>query len=82
MYQSIFSYMGRDTGFEPARNRATIYRVNPFTNHAILYGRGNRIRTHIDGFGDRSSTVELYSYNLHTLLYQKLSLKSSFIYYF
>ena len=27
--------MGRDTGVEPAHNRATIYRVNHFTNHAM-----------------------------------------------
>ena len=27
-----------------------------------VYGRSTRIRTQIDGFGDRCSTIELYSY--------------------
>lgn len=47
--------MGRIMGVEPMHNGATIRRVNHFTIFAI--GRGNRNRTHINGFGDRCTTV-------------------------
>ncbi len=53
--------MGRPVGIEPTTAGATIRCVNPFATAAI-YGRGSRNRTHIDGFGDRSSTVKLYPY--------------------
>ncbi len=53
--------MGRPVGIEPTSAGATIRCVNPFATAAI-YGRGSRNRTHIDGFGDRSSTVKLYPY--------------------
>lgn len=40
----------------------------------FIYGRGSRTRTHINGFGDRCSTIELYPYRLLTnniiVLYQ------------
>ncbi len=38
--------------------------MNPhfFTAPFKFTGRSTRIRTQIDGFGDRCSTIELYSY--------------------
>lgn len=31
---------------------------------SVLSGRGSRARTHINGFGDRCSTIELYPFAL------------------
>lgn len=36
--------------------------------------RGNRIRTRIDGFGDRSSTIELYPF-VTRLVYDSIEIK-------
>ena len=60
--------MGRPVGFEPTRAGATIRCVNHFATTAIFIrdtilnyiGRGSRIRTHSDGFGDRSFAIKLY----------------------
>ena len=64
-YHNSSSFMGRSKGIEPLHAGATIRCVNRFTKIA-MNGRGSRIRTHIYGFGDRCSTIELYPF---TLLY-------------
>ena len=38
-YPSLITLMGRNMGVEPMHNRATIYRVNHFTNSAITVNR-------------------------------------------
>lgn len=53
---------GRYVGVEPTRAGATNRCVNHFTNTAILVNRDSRSWTHIYGFGDRYSTIELYPY--------------------
>ena len=35
----LFIHLGRNKGIEPLHNRATIYRVNHFTNSAITVNR-------------------------------------------
>ena len=35
------------------RHLLNIYQIVTFDNQDIFLGRGSRIRTHIDGFGDR-----------------------------
>ena len=80
--------MGRMMGFEPTRDGATIRCVNHFTTFAIN-GRGCRNRTHIDGFGDRCTTVVRSPY-LILFYYTKFSkqlqvfnyLKKKIVYYY
>ena len=53
-------------GIEPTSVGSTNRCVNHFATIAIIIllklNRGSRNRTHIDGFGDRSSTVKLCPY--------------------
>lgn len=53
--------MGRLMGIEPTNAGSTNRCVNHFATIAIIIqNRGSRIRTHTDGFGDRSTTIILY----------------------
>lgn len=58
--------MGRIVGIEPTRAGATIRCVKPLRH--IRHGRGSRNRTHIDGFGDRCTTVVLYPYSYYNII--------------
>ena len=57
--------------------QSTVLTTSPITP-SLKNGRSNRIRTHIDGFGDRSSTVELYSYYFAFIIIPKKSIKIKF----
>lgn len=59
----FLSQLAEVTGFEPVYVRVKVLCLNqtwlyPNTNN----GKGDRSRTHIYGFGDRRSTIELHLY--------------------